>query len=154
MAFKSYENNGGSQAMAEGDYEVILVKCCETSTKTSGMPVIAFDFQVREDVEQRYQRKHIFKNFYQDRETYAWPLEKIGKFANALGVPKDEEFELADLVGKCCILHMRPFTGDDGVVRDAIFYPAPTKAGQLINSLPTIDDGYEEVDLDDEDTPF
>lgn len=153
MAFKSYENNSANQPMAEGDYECILVKCCETSTKTSGVPVIAFDFQVREDVEQRYQRKHIFKNFYQDRETYAWPTEKIGRFANALGVPKDEEFELSDLVGKCCILHMRPFTGDDGVARDAIFYAAQTKAGQMIASLPTVDDGYEEVE-DDEEIPF
>lgn len=154
MAFKSYENSGANQAMVEGDYEVILVKCCETSTKTSGIPVIAFDFQVREDVEQKYQRKHIFKNFYQDRETYEWPMEKIGKFANALGVPKDSEFELEDLVGKCCILHMRPFTGDDGVARDAIFYSAPTKVGQMIQSLPTIDEGYVEVDDDAGDLPF
>lgn len=151
MAFKSYENDQ-NQPMTEGDYECILVKCCETSTKTSGMPVIVFDFQVREDVEQKYQRKHIFKNFYQDRETYAWPMEKIGKFANALGVPKDEEFELEDLVGKCCILHMRPFTGNDGVTRDTIFYPARTKTGQMITSLPLANSDYTEVDEDD--VPF
>lgn len=152
MAFKSYENEQ-NQPMAEGDYECILVKCCETSTKSTGMPIIAFDFQVREDVEQRYKRKHIFKNFYVDQETNNWPMEKIGRFANALGVPKDEEFELADLVGKCCILHMRPFTGNDGVARDAIFYTAPTKAGQLVTTLPTAGDGYVEVENDD-DLPF
>ena len=151
MAFKSYENDGG--LMAEGDYEVVLVKCCETTTKTSGMPVIAFDFQVRSDVEQKYQRKHIFKSFYQDKDSYAWPMEKIGKLANALGVPKGEEFELEDLVGKCCILHMKPFTGNDGVERDTIFYSAKTKAGQIVQSDNASDsEGYEEVD--DEDLPF
>ena len=151
MAFKSYENDGG--LMAEGDYEVVLVKCCETTTRTSGMPVIAFDFQVRSDVEQKYQRKHIFKSFYQDRDTYEWPMEKIGKYANALGVPKGEEFELEDLVGKCCILHMKPFTGNDGVERDAIFYAAKTKVGQIVQSENASDsDGYEEVE--DEDLPF
>ena len=151
MAFKSYENDSG--LMIEGDYECILVKCCETTTKTTGRPVIVFDFQVRQDVEQKYQRKHIFKSFYQDRETYAWPEEKIGKLANALGVPKGEAFELADLVGKCCILHMKPFTGNDGVTRDTIFYSMPTKAGQAVQSASaSLPEGYEEVD--DEDLPF
>lgn len=152
MAFKSYENEQ-NQTMAEGDYECILVKCCETSTKSTGVPIIAFDFQVREDVEQRYKRKHIFKNFYVDPETNNWPMEKIGRFANALGVPKDAEFELEDLIGKCCILHMRPFTGNDGVARDAIFYTAPTKVGQLVTTLPTAEAGYVEVE-DDEEMPF
>lgn len=150
MAFKSYENDGG--LMAEGDYEVVLVKCAETTTKTSGMPVIAFDFQVRSDIEQKYQRKHIFKSFYQDRDTFEWPMEKIGKLANSLGVPKGEEFELDDLVGRCCILHMKPFAGNDGVQRDAIFYSAPTKAGQIVQSAPVAEAGFEEVD--DEELPF
>lgn len=151
MAFKSYENDGG--LMIEGDYECILVKCVETTTKTSGMPVIAFDFQVRADVEQKYQRKHIFRNFYQDRDTGEWPTEKIGKLANALGVPKGESFELEELVGRCCILHMKPFTGSDGVTRDTIFYAASTKAGQAVQSAPaSAPQGYEEVE--DEDLPF
>lgn len=151
MAFKSYENDGG--LMAEGDYEVVLVKCAETTTKTTGTPVIAFDFQVRSDVEQKYQRKHIFKSFYQDENTGDWPTEKIGKLANSLGVPKGEEFELEDLVGRCCILHMKPFTGKDGVQRDAIFYSAKTKAGQLVQSdnAPS-EPGFTEVE--DEDLPF
>lgn len=152
MTFKSYENDGG--LMAEGDYECILVKCCETTTKTSGMPVIAFDFQVRSDIEQKYQRKHIFRNFYQDRETYQWPMEKIGKLANSLGVPKGEEFELEDLVGKCCILHMKPMVGNDGVERDTVFWTAPTKAGQIMQSaVPAVEAGYTDV-TDDEDLPF
>lgn len=150
MAFKAYENDGG--LMVEGDYEVICLKAVETTTRTTGAPVIALDFQVRTDVEQKYQRKHIFKNFYQD-EKGAWPVEKIGKLANALGIEKGAEFEISDLVGRCCILHMRPFRGNDGVERDAIFYAKQTKAGQAVNVLEAGSaDGFEEVT--DEEMPF
>lgn len=134
MAFKAYENDGG--LMVEGDYEVICLKAEETLTKTSSVPVIAFDFQVRADIEQRYQRKHIFKNFYMDSQSGQWPMEKIGKMANALGIEKCEEFELSDLVGRCCILHMKPFEGQDGVKRDAIFYAKRTEAGEAIQTIP------------------
>lgn len=151
MAFKSYENTGAGGCMAEGDYECILVKCCETSTKTTGTPCIMFDFQVRSDVEQKYQRKHIFKNFYPDRESGEYPAEKIGKYANSLGVPKDSEFELEDLICRCCILHMKPLAGNDGVERDCIFWTAQTKAGQMVQSA--AQEGYTEVE-DDEDLPF
>lgn len=150
MAFKAYENDGG--LMVEGDYEVICLKAVETTTRTTGAPVIALDFQVRSDVEQKYQRKHIFKNFYQD-EKGGWPVEKIGKLANALGIEKGAEFEISDLVGRCCILHMRPFKGNDGVERDAIFYAKKTKAGQAVNVLEAGSaDGFEEVT--DEELPF
>lgn len=137
--------------MPEGDYEVICLQAVETSTKTSGLPVIKLDFQVRSDVEQAYQRKHIFKNFYQD-DNGQWPGEKIGKLANALGIPKDESFELADLEGRCCILHMKPFTGNDGVERDSIYFAAPTKAGQMVQTAPAAAQGY--VEVDDDDVPF
>ncbi len=153
MPFKAYENDGG--LMAEGDYEVICLKACETTTKTTGKPVIAFDFQVRGDVEQKYRRKHIFKNFYQENdEAGAWPFEKIGKLANALGIPKGEAFDLEDLTGRCCLLHMKPCKGNDSVERDCILYAAQTKAGQAVQA---IDEqrrgaGYEEID--DDDLPF
>lgn len=133
MTFKAYENDGG--LMVEGDYEVICLKAEETLTK-KGNPVIDFDFQVRSDVEQRYQRKHIFKNFYMDSQTGEWPMEKIGKMANALGIEKGAEFELSDLVGRCCILHIKPFEGQDGVKRDAIFYAKRTEAGEVIQTIP------------------
>lgn len=147
--FKAVENNGGG-LMKEGDYEVVLVKCEETTTKTTYTPVIAFDFQVRSDVEQPYQKKHIFKNFYQDKNTGEWPADKIGKLANALGVEKGQDFDLPDLVGRCCILHMKPMMGNDGIERDTIFWSAATKAGQMIQEAEA--GGFTEVD--DEEIPF
>lgn len=151
MEFKSYENDGN--LMAEGDYEAILLKAVETSNKNTGEPVIRLDFQIRSDVEQKYRRKHIFKSFYQD-ENGQWPMEKIGKMANALGIPKEEEFDLPDLVGKCCLLHVKPCKGRDGVERDTIYFAKATKAGQAVQSAPMgTPEGYQEV-TDEEDFPF
>ena len=153
MAFKSYENTGASTCMKEGDYEVMLMQCGETTTRTSGQPTIAFDFKVRDDVEQPYKGKHIFKNFYRDRETNEWPVEKIGRFANALGIEKGADFELDDLVGRCCILHMKPFVGQDGVERDSIYYAESTKVGQAIGgAAPAGAQGFTEVE--DDELPF
>lgn len=148
MRFTSVKNDGGG-LMKEGDYEVILVRCEETTTKTSNLPVIAFDFQVRQDVEQPYQRKHIFRNFYQDSLTGKWPMDKIGKLANSLGITEEEDFDLEDLVGRCCILHMKPFTGQDGVARDTVYWSAPTKAGQMIQ-----EPAGSFVEVEDEEVPF
>lgn len=125
MSFTSIENNN-SGLMKEGDYEVSCVKCEETVTKTTSAPVIKFDFVVRSDVEQAYQKKHIFKNFYQD-DTGAWPDEKIGKYANSLGIEKGADFELDDLIGRDCIVRIKHFEGDDKEMRECIFFTAPTK---------------------------
>ena len=148
MKFTSVKNDGGG-LMKEGDYEVILVRCEETTTKTSNLPVIAFDFQVRQDVEQPYQRKHIFRNFYQDSLSGKWPMDKIGKLANSLGITEEEDFDLEDLVGRCCILHMKPFTGQDGVTRDTVYWSAPTKVGQMIQ-----EPAGSFTEVEDEEIPF
>lgn len=150
MAFKSYENTGSDGVMLEGDYEVQLVSCGETTTRMSGIPCIAFEFVVREDVEQRYKRKHIFKNFFKSDDGM-WPYEKIGKIANALGVPKGQEFELHDLVGMCCILHIKPYKKQDGTMIDTIYYAKETEAGQLIQPASNSNNF---VEVDDEELPF
>ncbi len=150
MAFKSYENVGSDGTMLEGDYEVQLVNCRETRTRTSQIPCIEFDFVVREDVEQRYKRKHIFKNFFKD-DMGAWPVEKIGKIANALGIPQNQEFEPSDLVGLCCILHIKPYKRQDGTMIDTIYYAKSTEAGQLIQTASNANDFTE---VDDEELPF
>lgn len=149
MAFKSYENTGSDNGvMLEGDYEVQVVNVEETSTRNSGIPCIAFDFVVREDVDQRYKRKHIFKNFFKD-DNGAWPVEKIGKIANALGIPQNQEFELSDLVGMCCILHIKPYKRQDGTMIDTIYYAKSTEAGQLIQTAQN-----DFVEVEDEDLPW
>lgn len=148
MPWTSYENTGG--LMAEGDYEVICLKAAEGETN-GGTPCIKFDFQVRSDVEQKYQRKHIFKSFFRDDDTGEWPKEKIGKLANSMGIEKGQTFELSDLVGKCLILHMKPYKGNDGVERDSIFWTAPTKAGQY-GAAPETAAKYTPVE--DEELPF
>lgn len=149
MAFKSYENTGSDNGtMLEGDYEVQVVNVEETLTRNSGIPCIAFDFVVRADVDQRYKRKHIFKNFFKN-DNGEWPVEKIGKIANALGIPQNQEFELSDLVGLCCILHIKPYKKQDGTMIDSIYYAKSTEAGQLIQTAQN-----DFVEVDDEELPF
>lgn len=133
MEFKSVENSGG--LMKQGDYEVYVKNCGESITKT-GRDCIQFDFVVREDVEQGYKGKHIFKNFFPSFDTGEYPAEKIGKYANALGIEKGLSFELGDLVGRNCIVHISHFTGDDGVTRECIFYTAPSKVEPYIGVAP------------------
>lgn len=146
MKFTSTENT--QVLMAEGDYEVMCVKAEEGTTKTY-VPVINFDFVVREDVEQAYQRKHIFKSFYQDEQTKEWPMDKIGRYFNALGIPKGQEAELCDLVGLCCMVRIKHYDAKDGTRRECIHFPAPTKAGQAVQAAKP---AYSVVD--DEELPF
>lgn len=148
--FKSVENNSG--LMAEGDYEVYVKSCEETTTK-AGNPCIKFDFIVRGDVDQPYQNKHVFKNFFPNRDTGEYPAEKIGRYANALGIEKGQEFELDDLVGRNCIIHISHFTGDDGLERECIFYTAPSKASPYMEQI-TPPEAFDELEDDDAQLPF
>lgn len=147
MNFKSVENDGG--LMKPGDYEVYVKSCAESITK-SGNECIAFDFVIRADVEQPYQNKHVFKNFYRD-STGEYDAVKIGKYANALGIEKGQDFELSDLVGRNCILHIEHFTGNDGITRECIYYTAKSKADAFVAPAPTFD---ELPDEDDDALPF
>lgn len=149
MAFTSVKNDGG--LMKEGEYEVFVSAAEETETKT-GKPCIKFDFVVRQDVEQPYQRKHIFKNFYPD-DSGNYPADKIGKYASSMGIAPGEEFELEDLVGKDCVLVIKHFTGDDGQTRACILYTKESKAGESIQTLAPQPE-YAELEEDDGDLPF
>ena len=146
MAFTAVENNDGNGLMKEGEYEVFVKDAKITRTKTSGLECVAFEFVVRDDVEQPYQRKHIFKNFYRD-DNGNWPLEKIGKYASSMGVKAGDEFELQDLWGANLIVVIKHYTGSDGTERECVFYTKPTQNPIEIGAL-------ESVELDDEDVPF
>lgn len=151
-SFKSVENSGG--LMAQGDYEVYVKSCGVTTTK-AGNECISFDFVVRADVNQPYQNKHIFKKFYPDRDTGKYPAEKIGKYANALGIEKGQEFELDDLTGRNCIVHISHFTTDSGETRECIFYTAPSKADPYMADITgRKSDDFAMLDDDDGQLPF
>lgn len=149
LKFKSVENNNG--LMDEGDYEVYVNNCGETTTK-NGYPCIKFDFIVRSDVEQKYCGKHIFKSFYRNGND-EWPIEKIGKYANSLGIAKDTEFLLEDLIGRSCIVRISHYTGDDGIERECIFYTAPSKAEPYMNQS-DFGNALAEIAEDDGELPF
>lgn len=141
MAFRSYEND--SDIMKKGEYEVYLKDCCETETR-NGTECIKFEFVVRSDIEQQYQNKHKFKQFYRDMETGEWPMEKIGKYANALGIPKGDEFELDDLIGRSCVMVINHYTTEDGETKDCIFFLKKSE------KEPYISEGTQFTEMEDE----
>ena len=140
--------------MEEGNYEVILKDAKYTQTQ-SGIPCIFFEWVVRNDIEQKYKNKHIFKRYYQDDEGN-WPADKVCKAAIALGVPEGADFDVDDLVGKTCRLHIKPFTykdssGNDRTV-DSIAYYMPSEGEQLVQTVGK--QGSEFVQVDEEELPF
>lgn len=149
------ENDGYdvNSPMKEGDYEVILKEAKYTQTK-SGIPCIFFDWVVRNDVEQAYKNRHIFKRYYQDNEG-DWPADKLCRAAYALGVPEGAVFDVDDLAGRCCRAHVKPYTckGGDGTERtiDTIAYYAASEAWQAVQTIGR-NEGY--MNVEDDDFPF
>lgn len=161
MAFTSVKNDSG--LMPEGEYECYVKDCRETETQ-KGVPIIKFEFVVRGDLEQPCKGKHIFKNFYQD-DAGVFPAKKIGQYANALGIPDGEPFELEDLIGRSCVVRMKHFIGrDDGIERECIFFTKPSKERPYLNSVVSFaapstiggsqNQDFAELDEDDGDLPF
>lgn len=157
MAFEitSKANTNGEHTnapMVEGDYEVQLINAEEKIGGNSGKPYLRFEFVVREDVDQRYRKHHIWRSYFKG-EDGQYDMDKIGHMASMLGVPEGVKIDLADLPGRCCLVHVKPYKNPkSGRESDSIQWYAPTKAGQIIKSL----DQFTEVDEDDPDNqlPF
>lgn len=149
MAFRSVEVD--NDLMKKGEYEVYVKDCCFSETK-NGTECIKFEFVVRPDVEQPYQNKHKFKQFYRDSTTGGWPEEKIGKYANALGIPKGEDFELEDLIGRSCVMVINHYQDEKtGETKNCIFFLKAGKAGSFVSDQQP---GFSEMEDDDGDLPF
>ena len=93
-------------------------------------------------------------NYFTHWEMNTDDADKIGKYANALGIEPGTDFELDDLVGRNCILHMEPFEGDDGVTRDCIRYLKPSKAESFVTAAPSSSEDFKQLDESDDDLPF
>lgn len=141
MVFRSVEAD--SDLMREGEYEVYVKNCCFSETN-GGTECVKFEFVVRSDMDQPYQNKHKFKQFYRDRDSGQWPMEKIGKYANALGIPKGQDFELDELIGLSCRMVIKHYTDKEtGETRDCVFYLKSSAAQsfvQPVNEFQDIDD--------------
>ena len=126
MGFKSMEAE--SSLMPKGEYEAIVKDCCFSATK-NGTECVKFEFVVRSDIDQPCQKKRKFKQFYRDPETGRWPAEKIGQYAHALGVPQGEDFELEDMIGRCCVMVIGHYLdGQTGAAKDFIYFLKPSRA--------------------------
>lgn len=142
--FKSIAGSEEINIMPEGDYEVYVKDCCFSTTK-GGYECIKFEFVVRDDVEQPFKKFHKFKQFYRDRDTNAWPVDKIGRYANALGIPNGKDFDLSDLIGLNAVMVIRNYNDKNtGEKKDNIYYLKPSKQKPFMSSS-----SFVEVDEDD-----
>ena len=122
---KSVANNNRT-AIPEGKYECVCSACSE-KTSLSGKPYVEFDFLIRKDVEQSAQGRHIFKKFFKD-DNGNYPEAKIGKYANALGIPAGSDFEYWQLRGMLCVVAVKNFKDDEtGEMRDCVFFTESSK---------------------------
>lgn len=151
MGFISMEAD--SDLMRKGEYEVYVKDCGFSETK-AGTECIKFEFVVRSDVEQPYQNKHKFKQFYRDRDSGRWPVEKIGKYANALGIPIGQDFELDDLIGLNCIMVIGHYQDErSGETKDCIYFLKQSKVASYLNAV-SQPSGFTEIGYDDGEPPF
>lgn len=152
MAFSSVAAD--NDLMQEGEYEVYVKNCGYSETK-GGTECIKFEFVVRPDVEQPYQNKHKFKQFYRDRDTNQWPADKIGRYANALGIPSKQDFELEDLIGLNAIMVIKQYQDKEtGDTKDCIFFLKPSKAQSLISAPPSSSGFVDLYGEEDGELPF
>lgn len=154
LVFNSTANKGGNGGnrsnapMVEGDYEVQMIKA-EEKTSQSGTTYLSVEFVVREDVEQHYKKRHIWRAYFKD-ENGQYNADQLGRLINAFGIPEGQSADLEALVGGCCMVHVKPYTGKSGRTSDSVSYYKPTKVGQLIKSF----NEFSEVDDDSDGLPF
>ena len=156
LVFNSTANKGGNGGnrsnapMVEGDYEVQMIKA-EEKTSQSGTTYLSIEFVVREDVEQHYKKRHLWRSYFKD-DSGNYSAEQLGRLINAFGVPEGQSADLEALVGGCCMVHVHPYENKKtGRTTDSIAYYKPTKAGQIIKSF----NEFTETDDDsNSDLPF
>lgn len=144
MAFTAQRQRDNDNLIEAGEYEVYLSFCGETTTK-SGKKCVKFDFVIRDDVEQKYRKKHIFKTFtYGDDGCLSQRDEnKIGAWANGLGVEVGEEFNLVDLEGRSCRIVYKHFTTENGEKIGYIGFIKESLEPPAIQTFDEIDDDAE-----------
>lgn len=115
MAFSTDYSNVG--LIAEGDYECVIAEAFSNSTK-NGAEYFSVNFVIRDDVPQKYQKKHLFHSIWRKKEPTADDM-KIGGFSfgqimalsKAAQLPNGKAYETLDelgndLEGRCVKVHV------------------------------------------------
>lgn len=122
MGFYTNYNNGGSNTtndiIPEGWYETIVTKA-EIVTRNNGRQNIAFNFTIRNDVDQPQKNRIIFENMWKrkepteaDKQTDDFSFGILMGLASKLNVSSNAYFEtlqdlLNEFVGKCLLVQVR-----------------------------------------------
>lgn len=94
----------GSGLMAEGTYEVLVVKAAEDVTK-NGTEHINMHLVVRNDIDQKYKNKYVFHSMFKGKQTGQYHSGILNTIAKALQIQNGKKFDsldalLKDFVGK------------------------------------------------------
>ena len=151
MAFTA--RKPAERSVLHGEFE-IYCSAAAYSVARSGDDIIELEFTVRPDVQQDHQNYRFRKTFWLqgDGQLKDGDLDKLGKYAGALGIEEGQEFDLDDLIGLSARLRSFAFTNDEGRTFDCIALSKSKADKPYTTSItPPVP---AELDEDDEELPF
>ena len=113
MSFELNTNDvyEGYGLLPKGEYEVTVEDAKEDMTQ-GGKEHVAINLRVREDVEQKYQRKIIFVKIWKLRDTGKYNPKQFNTIGRALGMQNGKKYNsLKDLLDDFIGLHTRVTIG-------------------------------------------
>ena len=142
----------------EGDYEVLIVKAEEKTTK-GGKVYLSLNLVIRNDVKQGYQNGYLFHTLWKrknpteaDMQVNGYSFSQVMALGKAAGLPNGKNYEsladfLQELVRKPVLVHLVHDTYND-TERESIAWVNPTKFPEVkhvMKTKPDVNpDGYAE----------
>lgn len=142
----------------EGDYEVLIVKAEEKTTK-GGKVYLSLNLVIRNDVKQGYQNGYLFHTLWKrkepteaDKQVNGYSFSQVMALGKAAGLPNGKNYEsladfLQELVKKPVLVHLVHDTYND-TERESIAWVNPTKFPEVkhvMKTKPDVNpDGYAE----------
>ena len=131
----------------EGDYEVLIVKAEEKTTK-GGKVYLSLNLVIRNDVKQGYQNGYLFHTLWKrknpteaDMQVNGYSFSQVMALGKAAGLPNGKNYEsladfLQELVRKPVLVHLVHDTYND-TERESIAWVNPTKFPEVKHVMKT-----------------
>lgn len=148
--------NAGFEPLPIGEYECIVSKAEVTKSQSSGAPMLKVTLTVREDVEQKGQKRKFFDNIV-EQENMMWKFQQVAK---AVQLPEGEDLEtLADFASAIQykavrIKNKHEVYNGEKQDRIAFWNPSKVNSGAYTHDMGGGDAGGGSIDISDDDLPF